>query len=301
MRSTSFILAAGAALTFSVPAIAAANRTFVSGKGIDSGACTLAAPCRSFAYAVLQTVPGGEIDVLDTAGYGPMTITQAVSIVNEGSVASIQAASGDAITVSAGTSDKVFLKGLTVEGLGTGTNGIVLNSAGSLDIANCTIRHFAQDGVRLVPTTYSSVSVTDSTISDNNTNGFNSSATNIALYSTIWNSVFRNNSYNAVVAANGAKIDIAHSSFWSNSHGVTTSGSSMAQLRDVVISGNGDGILLYDTSSVRIAHSTITHNSIGIFISRGTAYSYGDNNINDNNTDVCGYVQSPALTPVAQR
>ncbi|MGH6812149.1 MAG: hypothetical protein ACREDM_07315 [Methylocella sp.] len=47
------------------PAQAGPNRTFVSGKGTDSGACTRAAPCRSFAFALTQTNAGGEIDVLD--------------------------------------------------------------------------------------------------------------------------------------------------------------------------------------------------------------------------------------------
>jgi hypothetical protein len=64
-------------------AYALANRTFVSGAGNDANPCSLAAPCRSFARALAQTSPGGEIAVLDTAGYGAVTITQAVSIANE--------------------------------------------------------------------------------------------------------------------------------------------------------------------------------------------------------------------------
>ncbi|MDQ6701827.1 MAG: hypothetical protein M3Z96_01330 [Pseudomonadota bacterium] len=60
---------AGALLAFGLSAVAAhaANRTFVSGKGTDSGACALAAPCRTFAFALTQTAAGGEIDVLDPA------------------------------------------------------------------------------------------------------------------------------------------------------------------------------------------------------------------------------------------
>jgi Uma2 family endonuclease len=48
----------------------------VSGSGTDSGTCTLAAPCRTFLYAVTQTPDHGEIAVLNTAGYGEVTITQ---------------------------------------------------------------------------------------------------------------------------------------------------------------------------------------------------------------------------------
>jgi hypothetical protein len=50
------------------PAQAGPNRTFVSGKGTDSGTCAYAAPCRTFAFALTQTAAGGEIDVLDPAG-----------------------------------------------------------------------------------------------------------------------------------------------------------------------------------------------------------------------------------------
>jgi hypothetical protein len=62
---------------------ALSNRTFVSGNGSDNSPCSLTAPCRSVAGAIAQTSPGGEIAVLDTAGYGAVTITQAVSIINE--------------------------------------------------------------------------------------------------------------------------------------------------------------------------------------------------------------------------
>jgi hypothetical protein len=43
--------------------------------------------CRAvpdFAFALTQTAAGGEIDVLDPAGDGQVTITKAISIVNDG-------------------------------------------------------------------------------------------------------------------------------------------------------------------------------------------------------------------------
>src|SRR5262249_17990548 len=80
----------------STSAYALSNRTFVSGSGNDANPCSLGAPCRSFAGAIAQTSPGGEIAVLDTAGYGAVTITHAVSIVNEEGVeAGITVTSGD--------------------------------------------------------------------------------------------------------------------------------------------------------------------------------------------------------------
>src|SRR5215469_9168298 len=100
-------------------AYALANRTFVSGNGSDANPCSLAAPCRSFAGALAQTSPGGEIAVLDTAGYGAVTITKPISIVNEEGVeAGITVTSGDGITINAGASDVINLRGLTLVGAG---------------------------------------------------------------------------------------------------------------------------------------------------------------------------------------
>jgi len=62
---------------------AAAQRTFVSTAGDDVNTvlnCSLAAPCRSFGSAIGVTSPDGELIVLDSGGYGPVTITQAVTI-----------------------------------------------------------------------------------------------------------------------------------------------------------------------------------------------------------------------------
>ncbi len=52
-------------------------------------------PCRTFAVALIRTSAGGEIDVLDPAGYGAVNITQSISIVNDGvGVAAIRARLG---------------------------------------------------------------------------------------------------------------------------------------------------------------------------------------------------------------
>jgi hypothetical protein len=134
-------------------AYALSNRTFVSGNGSDSNPCSIAAPCRSFAGAIAQTSQGGEIAVLDTAGYGAVTINKAISIVNEEGVeAGISVTSGDGITITANSSDVVNLRGLTIVGAG-GDNGITFNRGGNLNIQNCVIRGFStSSGLNLQPT-----------------------------------------------------------------------------------------------------------------------------------------------------
>jgi hypothetical protein len=43
--------------------------------------CSIAKPCRSFSDAIGVTSAQGEVVVFDSAGYGPVTITQSVSII----------------------------------------------------------------------------------------------------------------------------------------------------------------------------------------------------------------------------
>src|SRR5438874_11521405 len=112
---------------------ALAQRTFVSAAtGNDANPCTRTAPCRNFAAAIAQTASGGEVIVLDSGGYGTVTINQAVSLVAPpGVYAGISVFSGTGITVNAGPSDVVTLRGLTLTGLG-GADGISFTSGASL-------------------------------------------------------------------------------------------------------------------------------------------------------------------------
>jgi hypothetical protein len=159
---------AGAILACGLSAVPAhaANRTWVSGHGTDSGTCAFAAPCRTFAFALTQTAASGEIDVLDPGGYGAVTITKAISIANDGvGTTAIGAGSGNAITINAGANDSVHLRGLTIEGLGSGAVGIQFNTGGNLAIENCVIRNFAFAGIYISPSTTSSFSVSNTIVS----------------------------------------------------------------------------------------------------------------------------------------
>src|SRR6516162_4145543 len=62
----------------------AQSRVFVSATGSDGNPCTFAAPCRSFQHAHDVTSANGEIDVIDPAGYGPLTISKSISIQGHG-------------------------------------------------------------------------------------------------------------------------------------------------------------------------------------------------------------------------
>src|SRR6516162_569662 len=88
---------------------AQAQRVFVSTTGSDGNGCTFASPCRSFQHAHDTTGAGGEIDVLDPAGYGAVTITKAISIQGHGFSGITVASGGTGITINAGPNDSVTL------------------------------------------------------------------------------------------------------------------------------------------------------------------------------------------------
>ena len=156
MRKISTLAFASAILAASGLASASAQAagsivTYVSGKGADSGSCTpQSSPCRSFAYALSQTSAGGEIKALDPDGFGPVTITQSVSLIGVPG-AGIDRTSGTHITINAGATDSVTIANLILDGGGAATNGIYFNTGGSLTIKNCLVQNFTGTGIWLFP------------------------------------------------------------------------------------------------------------------------------------------------------
>src|SRR5262245_50108834 len=124
----------------------AQNRVFVAAQGLDANPCTFALPCRTFQRAHNVVAAGGEIDVLDPAGYGAVTITKSISIQGHG-FSGISAPAGDAITIGAGANDGISLRGLLIDGVGTGFRGIRFNTGASLNMQDCLIRNFQNHGI----------------------------------------------------------------------------------------------------------------------------------------------------------
>jgi hypothetical protein len=146
MRRSLIAFLAFGCLAAHLPALA--NRVFVSARsGNDANACDdVNAPCKTFAGAVMKLNPNGEAIVLDSGGYGPVTITQGVTIeAPAGVTAFIHPPSGDAITVTAGAGT-VTLRGLV---LSVGTIGINVNTVGTLNVENCFITGFSSIGIRM--------------------------------------------------------------------------------------------------------------------------------------------------------
>src|ERR1700691_5524079 len=104
---------------------AQATRTWISGVGDDANPCSRTAPCKTFAGAISKTAGGGEIDALDPGGFGALTITKGITIDGGGGqVASVLVSGTNGINVAAPVTDAVTIRNLSINGIGSGIDGI---------------------------------------------------------------------------------------------------------------------------------------------------------------------------------
>ena len=207
--SCNFLLLA-TALTISAPALAQSSpgnpRTFVSGQGLDTNPCTMTAPCRTLAVAAAATAVGGEITVLNSAGYGQLTITQALSISSRGAEASIQVPSGVGITINA-PSAAVSLRGLVIDGLGhASTTGISVVAAASVTVHDSVIRNLAT-GIQATPASASLLMVSNSLVEDCTTMGAQG---NSSVILGLTNVTFNNNAGNQFQGFSTSNASVAN-------------------------------------------------------------------------------------------
>jgi len=288
-------------LLIATSASAQVARVFLAGTGDDAGDCTnQATPCRSLQGAVTACPVNGEIIILDNGGYGGATITKSLTV---NASAGVVAFIARTITVNIASTDKVVLRGLSMNGVvfgdfkgiafsGGGTLvvensviagfrwGIDQNAGGTnLIVNNCELRNNIQDGVRNASggTTNSNTVIENSRFEYNGSNGANAVATTANV--SIRNSVFVNND-SAVAAVSASQTQpilivvdtctIAHNTFGLYAQG-DTGGS----------------------ATIRVTNSTVYHNDTGMFLfGSGAIESYGNNRVlaNTNGSTFSGTV-----------
>lgn len=152
---------------------AQATRTWVSGVGDDANPGSRTAPDKTFAGAITNTAPGGVIDVLDPGDFGPVTITNSITIDGDECQGDIQVSnSAPGVVIDAGPNDTVTLRNVNFEGLGVGTSAIQILSAGAVHIENCRIDGFVGSGISDANgVTDARIFVKDATIHACRTNG----------------------------------------------------------------------------------------------------------------------------------
>jgi hypothetical protein len=261
-------------------------RTYVSGLGSDANPCTADHPCATFQAALALTLAGGEIFVLNSANYGPITITKAVTITSEGAVAGILATSGTAVTINAGANDVVNLRGLGVDGANTGGAGIQFNSGKSLTIQNSFVRNFTNSGIYFAPGNASTLFVSDTVVTNNGSNGILVSSASNTVNAALSRVTASGNGVGILASGAGVSLAVTNAVANNNSYGFGAT-SSVVMVNNSTASNNTVGIAADQRGgTVRVGQSTITGNGMGWQgTNGGQVVSFGNNNLGGNITD----------------
>jgi len=282
------------------PAQAQPARVFVAAQGLDSNPCTFAAPCRTFQHAHDVVAAGGEIDVLDPAGYGLLNITKAISIQGHGFAGIAAAPGSNAVDINAGASDRINLRGLLIDGVGVGNNGIRFEGGASLNIQESVVRNFTLAAIEFNSTIASSMAVSETIISENGGAGvlvFNNGS---SVMSVVLERLALVKNVSGVVVqtlGSGGQTNLTLSGSvvaGSSQDGIRTyrnlgPTTAVAQIANSTFANNLRGVTVDQGSEIRIGRSSITGNGTGFFFvatgSPGVIHSYGDNNLDGNTTD----------------
>jgi hypothetical protein len=240
------VLSLGLVLGLAPAAYAQATRTWVSGVGDDVNPCSRTAPCKTFAGAISKTANGGFINVLDSAGYGAVTITKSLTIDGEGAHAGVVVALTPAITIN-GAGIKVTLRNLSLESSAVtnpGTIGIRVLQAAEVHIEKCWIGRFSGHAIDFSPT--------------GGAEGFIDDVTAIS------------NGGSAVSVSTG-RVSINRLDAYTNDAAVFVRGTAIATVRDSIAVGGsvGFGANTVPGAVLNLENSTSTHNANGILVASG--------------------------------
>jgi hypothetical protein len=274
---------------------AQATRTWISGVGNDANPCSIFSPCKTLAGAYGKTAAGGQINALDANAVGTLSIDHSITIdVSESFNGILGLAGFDGITVAAGASDVVVLRGLTLHGAGVADNGIKFVSGGRLQVENCIITGFTQRGIDYESKGTNQLIVKDTVIRENGAAGIIVQPVGAgSAQATIEHTRLEGNQ-NGLSVQDNANVTIRDSVLAGNSsNGVVVTASAAStevNIEDCLMANNADtGVKASGPGAkaiVRLSGSTVTANATGLFADvGGTIDSFANNNIGGNKVD----------------
>ncbi len=267
---------------------AQATRTWVSGVGDDVNPCSRTAPCKTFAGAISKTATGGEINVLDPGGFGGVTITKSITISAEGVEAGVLVSGTNAIIINTPAASIVVLRGLDIEGLGTGLVGVkLISNIAALHIENCTINGFRGahgSGIEIAPSTGAANVFIKDTIVRNNGQGtgggiFLKPGAGATVEASLDNVRMENNVFGLKVQG-GSNATVHRSVAAGNAFAgfSTATGSAFMTIEKSVSANNGTGVGCAVGTTVRIGNTTIINNPTPVTPGNACS-SFGNNDI----------------------
>ena len=280
-------------LLFAVPSSAQIARVFISNAGDDLNDCySVPTACRSLQRAHDQSSAGGEVIILNSNGLGVANITKSITINGPSGVVGFI---GRTITVNVAASDKVVLRGLSLNGTIFGdAHGIHFTGGGTLVVENCLINGFATNGI-LQSAPASRLVVNNSEFRNNGGSGVATIPSSAATTSVvIENSRFVDNVHAGVDVRDYGQGTVRNSVATGNGRGyyllADLDSDAFLMLDTCVASGNALGVRVEGNGQfspiARLSHCTITGNGTGLSkLLSGVIISYQTNHLWQNGTD----------------
>ncbi|MCC3245548.1 right-handed parallel beta-helix repeat-containing protein [Methylocystis sp. WRRC1] len=290
---------AGALSLFASSALAAPTLVFVSTRGTDATGCgTISAPCRSLQVAQDAVATGGYINILDPGEYAAVSLTKSVNIVNESRGAALVRANApfaSAIGVNVNPLAIVRLRGLTIEGNGPNTWGVIFNLGKRLELADSVIRNATGDGVFMNNRNNPTFVFSNTTIANNGGFGVHAAvsggyATDLRLTDNFLGGMqlsgASETSFNAVVIENSSATNAPGGSADGRA-GFAAQGAVLV-LRGATLRGFPFGVIA-NSAIIRLSRSTLTGNAVAAKTPGAPMIeSSGDNVIRGNTDDALG-------------
>jgi len=259
-------------LAISSVAQAQATRTWVSGVGDDANPCSRTAPCKTFAGAISKTATCGEISVLDPGGFGAVTITKAITINGDGTLAGILASLTNGIIVNAGTTSDVIIRGISIDGACNGLDGIRFLAGRHLRIENCTIYNFSDDGIDVVYNLVGGVgqlTIENTSITNIGDVGVRVAVTTGAITAQLDNVRINRASIGFDVLAGSATIANSAISHVTN-QAVVAENPAIVNASFCTLTNNGTGISAFNSgATIRFNNCNIFNNNVGVNVAAG--------------------------------
>jgi hypothetical protein len=285
-------------LSVSTVAFGQATRTWVSGVGDDVNPCSRTAPCKTFAGAISKTANNGEINAIDSGGFGAVTITKNITIDGAGVQASILSAGVTGVTISsaAPVGVRVILRNLSINGAFVTTGaGVRMLQGGTLTIEHCYIFGYsgtagvngvAGRGISIETPSNTKVDIRNTEVRHNN-QGLVAVPTGGGVSMSVDSSTFINNTMEGFKATGLVFANLARSNFSLNgTAGVLAENNGAdVSLLACQVHRNANGVVTQGTATafLKLGASSITQNTTnGILVTSGQVISHGNNMISGN-------------------
>jgi Right handed beta helix region len=223
-----------------LPAAATSSHTWVAGYGNDANPCSVTQPCATFTAAHTATSAGGVISVLSPGDFGAVTISKSITIDGGAIGGNITFTGGEGIYISAGTSDTVILRHLTVNGLNAGQDAIYLYQARYLVIEDCDVEGFVSIGLGFGSQSAANVTVTNTRIIGGQLGVRTFQSNGGVAYDIIsMRHVVVSGASSAAVFSRNGTMEISDSLITQSSIGVEADTNAFINVANSVISNNG--------------------------------------------------------------